>query len=112
MASIQKRASGQWRARYRDAHGQEHSRHFERKLAAQRWLDEVTAAVVTGAYVDPDAGKQTFREYAEHWRSIQVHRPATVAYTETMLRRHAYPALGETPLPRYSLHKFRRGSRR
>jgi len=98
MASIQKRASGQWRARYRDAHGQEHFRHFERKLAAQRWLDEVTTAVVTGAYVDPDAGKQTFREYAEHWRSIQVHRPATVAYTETMLRRHAYPALGETPL--------------
>ena len=98
MANIQKRASGQWRARYRDAHGQEHSRHFERKLAAQRWLDEVTTAVVTGAYVDPDAGKQTFRDYAEHWRSIQVHRPATVAYTETMLRRHAYPALGETPL--------------
>jgi len=69
MASIQKRANGQWRARYRDAHGQEHSRHFEHKLAAQRWLDEVTTAVVTGAYVDPDAGKQTFREYAEHWRA-------------------------------------------
>jgi len=98
MANVQKRPNNQWRARYRDAQGQEHSRHFARKLEAQRWLDEVTAAVVTGAYVDPNAGKQTFREYAEHWRSIQVHRPATVAYTETMLRRHAYPALGETPL--------------
>lgn len=98
MASIGKRPDGRWRARYRDDTGKEHARHFARKVDAQRWIDETTAAVVTGTYVDPNAGRQTFREYAEHWRSIQVHRPSTVAYTETMLRRHAYPALGDTPL--------------
>jgi len=98
VASIGKRPDGRWRARYRDDAGKEHARHFTRKVDAQRWLDETTAAVVTGTYVDPNAGRQSFREYAEHWRSIQVHRPSTVAYTETMLRRHAYPALGGTPL--------------
>jgi len=98
VASIGKRPDGRWRARYRDDTGKEHARHFARKVDAQRWIDETTAAVVTGTYVDPNAGRQTFREYAEHWRSIQVHRPSTVAYTETMLRRHAYPALGDTPL--------------
>ena len=32
MASIQKRENGRWRARYRDAAGKEHARHFDRKL--------------------------------------------------------------------------------
>lgn len=40
MASIAKRPNGQWRARYRDDSGREHSRHFARKTDAHRWLDE------------------------------------------------------------------------
>jgi len=98
MASITKRPDGQWRARYRDSAGKEYAKHFARKVDGQRWLDEVTASVVTGQYVDPRAGKVTFREYAELWRAAQVHRPTTQAHTETMLRRHAYPVLGDRPL--------------
>jgi hypothetical protein len=64
---------------------------------AQCTLDEVTASVVTGQYVDPKAGRTTFREYAERWRAGQVHRPSTQAYIETNLRRHAYPVLGDRP---------------
>jgi hypothetical protein len=48
MASIKKRSDGRWRARYRDETDREHARHFARKLDAQRWLDEVTASIVTG----------------------------------------------------------------
>jgi transposase-like protein len=59
MASVARRPDGQWRARYRDAAGKEHSKHFGRKVDAQRWLDEVTTAVVTGRYVDPGAGRVT-----------------------------------------------------
>lgn len=40
MASIAKRPSGKWRARYRNAAGREHARHFERKIDAQWWLNE------------------------------------------------------------------------
>lgn len=98
MASIAKRPDGRWRARYRDQKGKEHARHFARKVDAQRWLDEVTASVVTGQYVDPRAGRVTFREYAEQWRAAQVHRPSSQAHVETMLRRHAYPNLGERPM--------------
>lgn len=98
MASIQKRPDGRWRARHRDAAGREHASHFGRKVDAQRWLDETTAAVVTGQYVAPAAGKVPFREYAEQWRGAQVHRPTTAAWTETMLRRHVYPILGDRPL--------------
>jgi integrase len=87
-----------WRARYVDEQGLEHARGFARKVDAQRWLDEVTAAVVTGQYVDPKAGQVTFRDYAERWRGMQVQRPSSRAHIETMLRRHAYPVLGDRPL--------------
>lgn len=98
MASIQKRPNGQWRARYRDAAGKEHARHFGRKVDAQRWLDEVTAAVVTGQYVDPRAGAVTFRQYAEEWRAIQAHRPGTADQVERHLRRYVYPSIGSLPI--------------
>ena len=77
MASIKKRPDGQWRARYRDDSGREHARHFARKLDAQRWLDEVTASMVTGAYVDPKAGRITFAEYFAEWARRQVWESGT-----------------------------------
>lgn len=98
MASIAKRPDGRYRARYRDPDGREHARHFARKIDAQRWLDEQNAALVTGQYVDPRAGRVTFCEYAEQWRAAQVHRPSSAAHVETMLRRHAYPAFGDRPI--------------
>ncbi len=100
MASknVAKRPDGRWRARYRDAAGREHARHFARKVDAQRWLDETTASVVTGTYVSPGAGRVTFREYAEGWRSRQVHRAGTLAQVEGHLNRYVYPTLGNRPL--------------
>jgi len=98
MASIKKREDGQWRARYRDAAGKEHAHHFDRRVDAQRWIDETTASVVTGQYVDPKAGRVTVREYAEQWRASQVHREGTVVQVEGILRRHVYPVLGDRPL--------------
>ena len=94
MASIQKRTwrksivdgSGnerkvevaRYRARYRDRSGKEHARHFERKVDAQRWLDEVTASVVTGTYVDPKAGRITFDEWFEKWSAGQLWADGTL----------------------------------
>lgn len=87
-----------WRARHVADDGRERTRAFDRKTDAKRWLDEQTAAVVTGQYVDPRAGRILFRDYAEHWRTIQVQRPSSAAHVETMLRRHAYPTFGDRPL--------------
>lgn len=98
MASIARRPDGRWRARYRDAGGKEHARHFTRKVDAQRWLDEVTASIITGMYVDPRAGNVTFAAYAEHWRMIQQHRPSTSEHVERTLRRRVYPVIGSMPL--------------
>ena len=72
MASIARRPDGTYRPRYRDENGKEHARHFKRKVDAQRWLDEVTAAMVTGDYVDPAAGRITFRTWFTEWSGRQV----------------------------------------
>jgi integrase len=77
MASIKKRPDGKWRARYRDEAGREHARHFDRKVDAQRWLDEVTTSVVTGTYVDPRAGRTTFETFYREWAASQVWEATT-----------------------------------
>jgi integrase len=77
MANIARRPDGTWRPRYRDAEGKEHARHFARKADAQRWLDEVTATVVTGMYVDPKAGRVTLSAFYATWAARQVWAPGT-----------------------------------
>src|SRR3954447_13262362 len=98
MASIARRPDGTYRPRFRDESGKEHARHFKRRVDAQRWLDEQTAAMVTGAYVDPRSGRMTFAEYAEQWRATQVVRPTTGLAYERVLRRNVYARLGTRPL--------------
>lgn len=98
MASIRKRDNGSWRARYRDDAGREHARHFARKVDAQRWLDETTAAVVRGDHVDPRAGRITLRAYAAGWESSRVGRAATARIVDNALRVHVLPALGDRPV--------------
>lgn len=98
MASIQRRPDGKWRARYRDPAGREHARHFARKVDAQRWLDEQTAAVVTGQYVDPRAGRATFYQCAELWRATAPHGPTTAYMVERALAKHVYPVIGALPI--------------
>lgn len=98
MASVKKREDGKWRARYRDAAGKEHAKHFARKTDADKWLATQTAAVVAGTWIDPRQGRVTVREYAEQWAASQVWRPNTTVRVRSALNRHIYPALGPRPL--------------
>lgn len=95
MASVKKRSDGKWRARFRDHTGKEYARHFDRRVDAQQWVDLMTADLVRGMFVDPRAGRVTFKTYCEEWRKIQVHRESTAAQVETNMRRHVYPIIGE-----------------
>lgn len=98
MASIQKRPNCAWRARYRDQTGKEYAKHFKLKRDAQNWLDEKTASIITGQYVDPSSAKITFREYGNTWLNAQVHRESTAALYKAHLERNAYPTLGDLQL--------------
>ena len=98
MAHIERRPNNRYRARYRSPDGQEHSRTFRRKGDADRFLTSVEHSKLTGGYVDPAAGRTTFRAYAEEWRLVQVNRPGTAVSIETQLRLHVYPTLGHRPI--------------
>ena len=95
--------SSGWRAEntgpvFAPADGLHRTKIFARKYEAQAWLEGQTAGMVAGTWVDPNAGRETFREYAEHWRSVQSHRPTTADQVERNLTRHVYPAIGDRPL--------------
>lgn len=99
MASIARRPDGRWRARYRDQSGREHSRHFSRKTDAQRWLDSVNSAVITGTYTDPRASGITMADWSETWLSGQVHLKATGrTRVEGIVRNYIVPRWGQTRL--------------
>jgi integrase len=88
-----------WVARWRTPEGASRKKRFPTKVLADQHLVKVEGAKLTGAYVDPAAGRVTFRSYAEQWRTDQVqHRPTTVAQVETNMRRHVYPVLGDRPI--------------
>lgn len=101
MASITRRPNGQWRARYRDADGHEHAHHFARKIDAQTWLDGVTTAVQTGAYVDPARSQMTVGTLAEQWLTGKVNlKPSTYALYDSILSTHVIPRWHDLPLAR------------
>ncbi len=87
-----------WRARYRDAAGKEHARHFARKVDAQRWLDSVTTAVGTGTYVDPGRSAITVGAMAATWMSTPSWTPSTRARNESILNIHVLPRWGTVRL--------------
>jgi hypothetical protein len=97
MSSVTKVSNG-WRARWRTPDGKSRSKTFVRKIDAEKHLTGTDHAKLTGAYVDPGAGRITFRTYGEQWRAVQVHRPSTAVQLETNLRRHVYPTLGDRPI--------------
>jgi hypothetical protein len=99
VASIAKRPDGRWRARYRDHVGQEISRHFARKVDAQRWLDTVTTAVSTGLYVDPSLSRVRVEDWAHKWLETKTNlKPTTRCDYESLLQAHVVPRWGSMTL--------------
>lgn len=97
MASVKKRDDGRpkpWLVRWRDENNQQRKRSFARKIDADRFRAETEHKLHTGTYIDPSAGKITFREYAEKWRVSQPDRANTVARKKSQLTRHVYPVIG------------------
>ncbi|MEU6207139.1 tyrosine-type recombinase/integrase [Micromonospora musae] len=100
MASVERRKDGRpgYVCRWRDEAGRQRKKSFARKLDADRYRAEVEHKLNTGQYIDPKAGRITFRDYAEQWRAAQPHRPNTEARTRSQLTKHVYPTLGDRPV--------------
>lgn len=95
---MDKTSSG-WRARWRTPDGASRSKTFRRKIDAEKHLTAVEHTKLSGAYVDPAAGRVTLRAYGEAWTAARVSwKPATRLRYEVNLANHLYPAFGTRPL--------------
>ena len=68
MASVDRRANGRWRARWREyPGGPQRAKHFDRKLDAERFLVAIQHRLLTGAYITPEAARVTFDAYSREY---------------------------------------------
>jgi len=99
--SVKKRPDGKYRARYRDAAGKEHAKHFDRKLDADRWLATVQVALTRGEWIDPALGRVTLADWSRTWLDGMAHlKPSTRVRYASILTEHVLPRWGTVPLTR------------
>src|SRR4051794_26650799 len=67
MGFIRKTPGGTHRASWRDPAGRQRSKTFKTKREANAFLSEVQTALHRGTYVDPDAGRLRFVDFATRW---------------------------------------------
>lgn len=97
--SVTRRPNGKWRARYRDAGGREHSRHFDRKADGERWLNSVKNSIARGEWIDPALAKVSTGDWAARWIGNQVQlKPSTLFRYESLLRNQILPVWERVPL--------------
>ena len=97
MASVEKQTRNgkpRWQARWRDDAGQQRKRTFDRKVDADRFLTTVEADLIRGTYLDPDAGRITFKVFADSWLTAQTFGRSTREAVALRLRLHVHPVLG------------------
>lgn len=92
-----------WRVRYLpDPTGKERNHSFEKKVDAENFMKEVDADILRGTYVDPQAGKITFRKLAEEVIENRTLDPSTREVMKTRLSKHVYPVIGGKEIGRLS----------
>jgi len=89
-----------YRARYIDPSGRERSKSFpdRQRKAAEDFVSDVEGAKRRGSYVDPDAGRVTFKAYAEQWLSHATMDESTRETVDSRLRNHLLPFFGSRQL--------------
>ncbi|MEV6106658.1 tyrosine-type recombinase/integrase [Streptomyces sp. NPDC051940] len=85
-----------YRARYVGPDGTEKSKSFpdRQKRRAESWLAEIAADMSRDEYVDPNAGKVTFQQYATEWLASQTADVSTIDIMEVRFRLHVFPHIG------------------
>ena len=97
--AIDRRDNGRYRARYQGPNRRWHSRTFDRKLDAERWLTDQLAKTNLGRWVDPDAGRVEFAGYAADWIQGKSRiKPKTREGYRSLLRSRILPTFGPVRL--------------
>lgn len=88
-----------WQARYRGPDGKERTKMHDRKIDAERWLDDRKAEIKAGTWVDPARSTVKLEVWAAEWLPSRFDlRPSSRARLESIVRMHVLPAFGDRPL--------------
>jgi hypothetical protein len=95
---------GRWLARWRDPGGKQRKKSFDRKVDAQRWLDQMRADTHRGQYIDPRAGTVLVGDLARTWADgrpgsstrLSHLKESTAATYRGIVKVHILPAFGST----------------
>jgi integrase len=98
MGTIAKTDQGRYTVRWRDPDGRQREKTFRLKGDASDFSSQVEADKSRGTYRDPDAGRITFKQYAERWMAAQPHSATTAETYTRHLRNHINPVLGSRRL--------------
>lgn len=93
--SIREQTAGRPQARWYDADGKRRSKTFATKTEAKKFLDNISADLNRGDYIDPSDARRTFREVAELWFESRNLRPKTAQSYRTILEQRIYPTFGD-----------------
>lgn len=101
MASTSKRTvrgKPRYDVNYREPDGRRRRKTFLKRSDADTFASTVEADKVRGTYIDRDAGRITFKKYADDWLKGQTFESTTREAVELRLRLHVYPVLGSRML--------------
>lgn len=94
-STIDRRPNGRYRARYVGPDRRWHSKTFDRKVDADRWLRDRLASLDRGDWLNPESRRLTIAEIADRWLESTVNlTPKTRDNYESLLRVHVLPEFG------------------
>ena len=101
FGAVRQLPSGLWQARYPDpATGSLTAApdRFRTRKDAEVWLAEEETKILRGAWIDPNAGKITVREWGDRWftSARATLKAKTVGSYESLLRTLIYPTFADT----------------
>ena len=97
---VRRLPSGRYQVRYRGPDGIDRPapETFRTKGDAEVWLTMKEAEIRRGDWIDPDAGKVRFLDYAESWINDHVLKPRTEELYRGLLANHLLPTFGNMDL--------------
>jgi len=97
---VRRLPSGRYQVRYRGPDGIDRPapETFRTKGDAEVWLTMKEAEIRRGDWIDPDAGKVRFLDYAASWINEHVLKPRTEELYLGLLANHLVPAFGKMDL--------------
>lgn len=93
--SVDRKADGAWRARWRDRDGNQRAKNFRLKADAVAFDTQMRADLMRGEFVLPSASKMTLADLADAWLEASVHLGPGSKYTYGRdLKRYILPNFG------------------